>query len=116
MSGALHLWAGFLFTCTLWAAIGCHLVDRKFSAAAVWALIAALLLLAFGIIHGYQLTPTGPVERIALGAAGWAIPFCYLVLALVFLGQEWKWNRLLPGELAASEPGDDGEEAAAERR
>ena len=86
MTGALHLWSGFLFTCTIWAAMGCHLVDRRFRAASVWACVAALLS-AFGVIHGFVVTPFGPVERIAWGAAGWAIPACYLALAVIFVIQ-----------------------------
>ena len=86
MTGALHLWSGFLFTCTIWAAMGCHLVDGKFREAATWAGIAALLA-AFGVIHGFELTETGPLERIAWGAAGWAIPACYLVIAAIFAFQ-----------------------------
>ena len=86
MTGALHLWSGFLFTCTIWAAMGCHLVDGKFRAAAAWASIAALLA-AFGVIHGFEMTATGPVERIAWGAARWGIPACYAVIAGIFVLQ-----------------------------
>ena len=86
MTGALHLWSGFLFTCTIWAAMGCQLVDGKFRDAAAWAGIAALLA-AFGVIHGFEMTPTGPVERIAWGAAGWAIPACYAAIAGIFVVQ-----------------------------
>ena len=86
ISGALHLWAGFLFTCTIWAAMGCHLVDRKFATAALWAGIAAVLA-AFGVIHGYVVTDQGPLERLAWGAAGWEIPACYLALAGIFMVQ-----------------------------
>ncbi len=86
ISGALHLWAGFLFTSTLWAALGCDLIDRKFKAAAGWATLAAVLS-CFGLIHGVRITPVGPVETLALGAAGWEIPASYAVIALVFLLQ-----------------------------
>lgn len=86
MTGALHLWAGFLFTCTIWAAMGVFLVEKRFATAALWSLIAAALS-AFGVIHGFVVTPAGPVERIAWGAAGWEIPACYLALAGIFLVQ-----------------------------
>src|SRR6185503_11116724 len=49
MTGALHLWAGFLFTSTIWAAMGVHLVEKRFDKAALWAGIAALLA-SFGVI------------------------------------------------------------------
>ena len=88
MTGALHLWSGFLFTATIWAAIGAHLVDLKFRAAAAWAGIAALLS-ALGLIHGFELLPTGPIEALGWGAAGWGIPACYAVFALIFLAQSW---------------------------
>jgi len=86
ITGALHLWAGFLFTATIWAAMGAHLVDRAFRRAATWALIAAALS-ALGVIHGYEVTPAGPVERLFPGSAGWEIPACYAAFALIFLVQ-----------------------------
>lgn len=89
MIGMLHLWAGFLFTATLWAGIGVHLVERRFATAALWAGIAATLAL-FGVIHGFEIGPSGPVEKLGFGAAGWAIPACYAALALIFLGQHWR--------------------------
>ena len=86
MSGALHLWSGFLFTATVWAAMGCELVDGRFRVAALWAALAAVLA-ALGLIHGYVVTPAGPVEQVAVGASGWAIPGCYLAMAGLFLVQ-----------------------------
>ena len=85
-TGALHLWAGFLVTSTIWAAIGAHLVDQRFGAAAVWAAVAAGAS-AVGIIHGFEVRATGPVEALGFGTAGWAIPTCYAVLALIFVVQ-----------------------------
>ncbi|MEM7247850.1 MAG: NCS2 family permease [Acidobacteriota bacterium] len=85
--GGLHLWSGFLFTATLWAGMGVHLIERKFKAAAIWATLCAVFS-AIGLIHGVELTPFGPVEKLGFGAAGWAIPSCYLVIALLFLVQE----------------------------
>lgn len=86
MPGMLHLWAGFLFTATLWAGMGVHLLERRFRTAAIWAALSALLAL-FGVIHGYEIGPAGPVEKLGLGAAGYAIPACYLALAGIFLVQ-----------------------------
>jgi AGZA family xanthine/uracil permease-like MFS transporter len=86
VTGALHLWAGFLFTATIWAAIGAHLIDRAFRRAAAWALVAAALS-ALGVIHGFELSPTGPLERLVPGAAGWEIPACYAAFAVIFLVQ-----------------------------
>ena len=86
MSGALHLWSGFLFTATVWAAMGCELIDRRFFHAALWAGLAAVLS-ACGLIHGVEVTPVGPIEKIGVGTAGWAIPGCYLAMAALFLVQ-----------------------------
>jgi AGZA family xanthine/uracil permease-like MFS transporter len=86
MTGALHLWSGFLFTTTIWAAMAACLVDHAFTRAATWAGIAAVLS-ALGLIHGFALTPNGPVETLGPGSAGWAIPACYAVLAVIFLAQ-----------------------------
>lgn len=86
MVGALHLWAGFLFTATIWGAMGAHLIDRQFGRAALWAGAAAVLA-SVGMIHGFDFGPGGPVERIAWGAAGWRIPPCYAALALIFVVQ-----------------------------
>ena len=86
LTGALHLWAGFLFTATVWAAMGASLVDRRFRRAAIWAGVAALAS-AFGAIHGFTLLPVGPVETLGWGAAGWKIPACYAAIAAIFLAQ-----------------------------
>jgi AGZA family xanthine/uracil permease-like MFS transporter len=82
-TGALHLWAGFLFTATIWAAMGAHLIDQRFRAAAAWALVAAVFS-SVGLIHGVEALSTGPVEKIGLGSAGWAIPACYASIATIF--------------------------------
>lgn len=97
VTGALHLWAGFLFTATLWAGIGVHLVERRFATAALWSCIAAGLSL-FGVIHGYEVLASGPIEKLGWGAAGFAIPTCYLALAGIFLVQH-----------ARGKAGDDAE-------
>jgi AGZA family xanthine/uracil permease-like MFS transporter len=103
MTGALHLWAGFLFTSTIWAAMAVHLVERRFDRAALWAGIAAVLA-SFGVIHGYMIGPGGPVERIAWGAAGWAIPACYVALVAIFVMQHLRGSAHdEPGTLLGSE-------------
>jgi AGZA family xanthine/uracil permease-like MFS transporter len=103
MSGALHLWAGFLFTATLWAGIGVHLVERRFDKAALWAVIAAALSL-FGVIHGYAIGPGGPEEKLGFGAAGFEIPACYLAVAAIFALQHLRGS--------AGDESDAGEAAS----
>ena len=80
----------FLFTATLWAAMGAHLIDRQFARAAAWSGIAVVLS-AFGVIHGFELGVAGPVERLGLGSAGWAIPACYGVFTAIFLVQAHRY-------------------------
>ena len=40
-----------------------------------------------GLIHGIAFAPASPIESVAPGAAGWAIPGCYAIMALLFLAQ-----------------------------
>lgn len=102
ITGALHLWSGFLFTATIWAAMGASLIDHRFRAAAGWSL-AACALSSVGLIHGFSLEPTGPVETLGLGSAGWAIPACYLAFAALFLIQGARGES--PGADASAEQG-----------
>lgn len=66
--GIISLERGFIFTSMILAAIGVALIERKFTNAAVWALIAAFFSAA-GIIHAYSLGPGGISSRFGLLAA-----------------------------------------------
>ncbi len=46
---------GYIFTCMILAAVSALLIDRKFTAAAVWSLVGAALA-GSGLTHAYQLT------------------------------------------------------------
>jgi adenine/guanine/hypoxanthine permease len=82
MHGVISLQQGFIFTSMILAAIGVALIERRFARAGFWSLAAAFLS-AVGIIHAYDLTPGGIVNRFGLFAAP---EFCvgYLLLALLF--------------------------------
>jgi AGZA family xanthine/uracil permease-like MFS transporter len=64
------------------AAIGVALIERRFKTASLWSLVAALFS-AVGIIHAYELTPGGVVNRFGLLAAP-EFFLGYLLLALLF--------------------------------
>jgi AGZA family xanthine/uracil permease-like MFS transporter len=51
--GLLLMERGFIFTCMILAAASACLIDRKFNAAAVWMLVAALCT-GLGLMHAYQ--------------------------------------------------------------
>jgi AGZA family xanthine/uracil permease-like MFS transporter len=80
--GMISLERGFIFTSMILSAIGVALIERKFTNAATWAAAAALLS-AFGVIHAYDLTAGGIVNRF-----GWmAAPeyfLAYLLLSALF--------------------------------
>ncbi|MFQ5492159.1 MAG: NCS2 family permease, partial [Phycisphaerae bacterium] len=46
--------AGYIFTCMILAAVSALLIDRKFTTAALWAAIAAVLTLV-GLMHAYRI-------------------------------------------------------------
>jgi AGZA family xanthine/uracil permease-like MFS transporter len=87
MHGMISLQQGFIFTSMILAAVGVALIERDFKKAGAWSLAAALLS-ALGIIHAYELTPSGIASRFGLLAAP---EFCvgYLLLAALFLGVEF---------------------------
>ena len=82
MHGVISLQQGFIFTSMILAAIGVALIERRFTTASLWSLAAALLS-AVGIIHAYDLTPAGIVNRFGLFVAP-EFFLGYLLLALVF--------------------------------
>lgn len=80
--GMIALERGFIFTSMILAAIGVALIERRFTRAAVWSLVAACLS-AFGIIHAYALTPGGITSRFGFLAAP-EFMVGYLLLAGLF--------------------------------
>jgi AGZA family xanthine/uracil permease-like MFS transporter len=88
IDGAFALEQGFIFTAMILATVTVLIIERRFTSAGVWLLVAAGLS-AFGLMHGYRWTigdtaldvflPWEQPERL-----GWA--FGYLAMAaLLFL-------------------------------
>jgi AGZA family xanthine/uracil permease-like MFS transporter len=66
--GVIALNQGFLLSAMVLAAVLVFVVEREFLRAAGWTGIAAVLS-ALGVIHAYELTPTGVQNRFGLLAA-----------------------------------------------
>ncbi len=86
IDGLIKLERGFMFTCTIWAAISVYIIDRNFQKAGTWALIATLLS-TFGFIHAYQLTSVGTAYHFGFLVSP-AMTFGYFLLTayLFFIG------------------------------
>lgn len=58
---------GYIFTCMILAATSACLIDRKFTSAAVWMLVAAVFT-GIGLMHAYQVyeVPIGPETNIGI--------------------------------------------------
>ena len=99
LAGLLSLGQGALLTSMLWAATMALVIQKQFARAAAW-MAAAALLSALGIIHAWQLTPSG-VE----GRLGWwsAPPFAlsYLAGAAFLLLCAWYVRRTASASVAA---------------
>jgi AGZA family xanthine/uracil permease-like MFS transporter len=80
--GMISLERGFIFTSMILAAIGVALIERRFERAGLWSL-AASALSAIGVIHAYDLTPAGVVNRFGFLAAP-EFAAGYLMLAALF--------------------------------
>ena len=82
IAGMISLERGFIFTSMILAAMTVALIDREYSKAAVWALVAAIIS-ATGLIHGYSVE--GGVVVNAYGPSGtWPFIAGYTGMALVF--------------------------------
>lgn len=82
VEGAAALSQGFLLSAMIFGAIGVHLIERRFQAAAFWFAAAAFFSF-FGIIHAYQITPAGTQNLFKIGAA-WRFSLAYGACALIF--------------------------------
>jgi adenine/guanine/hypoxanthine permease len=90
LAGLLSLGQGALLTSMLWAAAMALVVEREFLRAAAWTAAAAGFS-AVGVIHAWQLTPSGVEGRIAW----WAAPqfaLSYAAGAVFLLACGW-WTR-----------------------
>ncbi|MEW4528597.1 NCS2 family permease [Maioricimonas sp. JC845] len=91
INGLLLMERGYIFTCMILAAIAACLLDRKFTAAAIWSLIAAALTW-LGVMHAYQISGNilDFLFRFAAAGEGWhefranGIAVNYLLWAVAF--------------------------------
>ncbi|MBI1367251.1 MAG: NCS2 family permease [Planctomycetes bacterium] len=85
LGGALALEQGFILTAMILAAMVVMIIERRFLAAACWALIAAAIS-ATGLMHGYRWTPAD--TAIDLHPA-WAWVIGYVCMAICLAGARW---------------------------
>jgi len=83
--GAFSLEQGFLFTAMLLAAATVGVIERKWTAAAAWCVLGALLSAA-GLMHSYQWTAGDTVLKLA---PAWPFVAGYTVMALMFFSAQW---------------------------
>ena len=83
LHGVISLSQGFLLSSMILASIVVFFVERKLLTAALWMIAAAFLSLT-GVIHAYELTPTGIHNKFSLSAAP-AFAAAYGMSALVTL-------------------------------
>jgi AGZA family xanthine/uracil permease-like MFS transporter len=85
--GLIALSQGFMLSSMILSALLAHVIDRQFSRAAVWSLIAAALSL-LGLIHAYELTPAGVANKFGFAAAP-RFAFAYALSALCLGALHW---------------------------
>ena len=83
--GAFSLEQGFLFTSMLLSAAIVSVIERRWSAAASWCAVAALLSTA-GLMHSYQWTFGDTALKLS---PAWPFAIGYAVMSLLFLSARW---------------------------
>ena len=83
--GAFALEQGFLFTAMLLSAAVVGVIERRFTVAAAWCALAALLS-ASGLMHSYQWTPADTALSLT---PAWPFVIGYGVMALIFFTARW---------------------------
>jgi AGZA family xanthine/uracil permease-like MFS transporter len=83
--GAFALEQGFLFTAMILAAATVAVIERRFTGAAAWCGLAALLSLS-GLMHSYQWTFADTALSLT---PAWPFVVGYAVMALVFVTAPW---------------------------
>jgi AGZA family xanthine/uracil permease-like MFS transporter len=95
IDGILSLYQGFLLTGMILASIMAHVIDRNFLKASVWSAVAAILS-AVGLIHAFELTPSGIQNHF-----GWFVEprffTVYAVIASILLIIHKSSSRRRPG-------------------
>src|SRR5580765_59026 len=83
--GVFSLEQGFLFTSMLLSAAVVGVIERKWTAAAAWCALAAVIS-ATGLMHSYQWTDADTVLRLT---PAWPFAFAYAVMAVMFFAAQW---------------------------
>jgi AGZA family xanthine/uracil permease-like MFS transporter len=91
IAGAFALEQGFLFSAMLLSAAVVGVIERRWTSAAAWCLVAAALS-AVGLMHSYQWTFADTALRLS---PAWPFVFGYLAMAVLFFSARW-----------TTEPGD----------
>jgi AGZA family xanthine/uracil permease-like MFS transporter len=105
LHGLITVERGYIFTCMLLSAIAAWLIDGRFFAASVWALLAALSA-AVGLTHAYQLNGNNIdysfiLSRVAsdtLSFHPWGIAAGYLMFALLCALCGYRSQRIATGD------------------
>ncbi|MGK7874982.1 MAG: NCS2 family permease [Xenococcaceae cyanobacterium] len=88
ISGAFALEQGLIFSAMILATITVHIIEREFSKAALWSLVAAGASWV-GLLHSYRWTMGDTVLQLGWGAgAPWGIS--YGLLALLLFYAQWQ--------------------------
>jgi AGZA family xanthine/uracil permease-like MFS transporter len=81
--GVFALEQGFVVTAMIWSAATVNVIERKFVAAALWCVAAAVCSIV-GLIHSYTWTASDTVVDLRFGP-GWPWALAYLLLGVLFL-------------------------------
>jgi AGZA family xanthine/uracil permease-like MFS transporter len=85
IAGAFAIEQGFLFTAMLLSAAVVGVIERRWTMAAAWCLIAAALS-AMGLMHSYQWSFADTTLRLA---PAWPFVFGYTAMAVLFYTARW---------------------------
>jgi AGZA family xanthine/uracil permease-like MFS transporter len=83
--GAFSLEQGFLFTSMLLSAAVVGVIERKWTGAAAWCAVAALLSMT-GLMHSYQFTVDDTVLKLS---PAWPFAIGYAIMAILFFTARW---------------------------
>jgi AGZA family xanthine/uracil permease-like MFS transporter len=85
IAGAFALEQGFLFSAMLLSAAVVGVIERRWTSAAAWCVVAAALS-AVGLMHSYQWTFADTALRLS---PAWPFVFGYLAMAALFFTARW---------------------------
>ena len=83
--GVFSLEQGFLFTAMLLSAATVNIIERKWTAAAAWCGVAAVIS-ATGLMHSYQWTTDDTILKLT---PAWPFAIAYASMAALFFSAKW---------------------------